>query len=106
MISLKSIQNNKTPCNDGLRIEFYETFWIERDKDRDKRYIKNWRPISLLNIDTKIISKALSAKLKKAFPAIISSNQTAYIKKRCFSESGRLISDLIEVCEKQTIAEY
>ena len=27
MISLKSIQNNKTPGNDGLTKEFYETFW-------------------------------------------------------------------------------
>ena len=29
-------------------------------KGRDKRYIKNWRPISLLTIDVKMISKMLS----------------------------------------------
>ena len=29
LISLKSIQNNKTPGNDGLTKEFYETFWNE-----------------------------------------------------------------------------
>ena len=121
------MQNNKTPGN--LTIEFNETFWNEtkyiflkslkqakekgqlsisqrqaikliEKKDRDKKYVKNWRPMSLLNVDTKIISKALSAKLKKDLPTIISSNQTAYFNKRCISESGRLISDITEVCEK------
>ena len=29
LISLKSMQNNKTPGNDRLRKEFYETFWNE-----------------------------------------------------------------------------
>ena len=62
-------------------------------------YIKNWRPISLLNVDTKIISKVLAAKLKNVLPAIISPNQTAYVNKRFISESERLISDIIKFCE-------
>ena len=54
----------------------------------------------------RIISKALASKLKKVLPTIISSNQTAYVNKRCISESGCLISDIIEVCEKQNIGGY
>ena len=70
---------------------------IER-KDRDKRFIKNWRPISLLNVNLKIISKALSEKLK-VLPDLISSKQTTYVKNRHIGESGRLISDVIEIAK-------
>ena len=66
-------------------------------KDRDKRYIKNSRPISLLNVDTKILSKAISNKLKTVLPTLISSQQTAYVKNRFIGESGRLISDIAEI---------
>ena len=65
-------------------------------KDRDKRYIKNWRLIYLLNVDTKILSKAISNKLKPAFSTLISSQQTAYVKNRFIGGSGRLISEIIE----------
>ena len=41
---------------------------LDKDKDKDKRFIQNWRPISLLNVDLKIISKVLSKKLKKVLP--------------------------------------
>ena len=37
-------------------------------KHRDKRYIKNWRIIYLLNVDYKIISKVLVTKLKETLP--------------------------------------
>ena len=68
-------------------------------KDRDKTFIQNWRHISLLNVDLKIISKALSEKLKKVPPDLISSQQTAYVKNIYIGESGRLISDIIEIAK-------
>ena len=69
------------------------------NKDRDKRFIKNWRPISLLNVDLKIISKSLSEKVKNFLPDLISSQQTAYVKNRHIGESGRLIPDVIEIAK-------
>ena len=65
-------------------------------KGRDKRFIKNWRSISLLNLDTKLISKVFSELIKNVLPSIISENQTTYIKNRFISEGGRLIDDLLE----------
>ena len=43
--------------------------------------IKNWRPISLINIDSKIASKALAARMKKVIHSLISYDQTAYVHK-------------------------
>ena len=68
-------------------------------KDCDKRYIKNWRPVSLLNVDKKIFPKAISNKLKAVLPTLISSEQTAYVKYRFIGEGGRLISDVIELSD-------
>ena len=55
--------------------------------------------IFLLNVDLKIISKALSEKLKKVLPDLISSQQTAYFKNINIGETRRLISDVIEIAK-------
>ena len=59
-------------------------------KGRDKRLVKNWRPISLTNVDVKIAVKALSFCLKKVISNLINYDQTAYIKGRFIGESIRL----------------
>ena len=38
---------------------------IIEKKDKDKCFIKNWRPISLLNVSYKIFSEVFFARLKK-----------------------------------------
>ena len=74
-----------------------------KKKDRDKRFIKNWRLISLLKVDSKIVSKALSEKVKEVLPDLISSQQTTYVKNRHIGESGRLISDIIKITKIRNI---
>ena len=57
------------------------------------------RPISLLNIDAKLISKVLAKRIKKHLLSLISSNQTTYVDKRSISEGSRLISDILGITE-------
>ena len=73
---------------------------------REKRFVKIWRPISLLHVDAKILSKLLSEKLKHALTELISSNQTSYVKNRCISENDRLISDVTELFDMLDITGY
>ena len=53
--------------------------------------------MSLLNVDLKILSKALANCTKKYLPFLISSNKTTYVEERFISEGGRLFSDILQV---------
>ena len=118
--------------NYGLSKEYYETLWedikdvinslkeakikgslsisqiqvvikFSEVKDWDKQFIKNWKPVLLLNADTKMLLKAFAGKFKLILPSIILLNQIAYAEKWCISESGRLISDIIELCGNKNV---
>ena len=75
-------------------------------KDKDKRLIKNWRPISFLNVDAKIISKVLAARLEKIISFLVTSDQTAYIPGRFIGESVRLISDILDYTDAAQLEGY
>ena len=55
----------------------------------------------MLNVDIKILSKAQSKKLKEVLPCLISAQQIAYVQNRNIGDSGRLISDIIEITNMQ-----
>ena len=94
--------NRKFPGRDVLTKEFDERSW----DDRDKTFAKNWQPILLLKVDTKILSQSFAEQLKHVLPKLIFSNQTAYVKNRCISESSRLISNVIGMCNIPNIPGY
>ena len=130
--SLKQFMNNKTPGSDGFTIEFYRFFWnaigpimvdsfnyafengqmsisqkrgiisLIPKKDKDKKYLKNWRQVSLLSNDYKIVTMALALRLEGVLPTIISTNQTGYIKGRYIGESIRILTDIIPFLKRKT----
>ena len=65
--------------------------------------MENWRPISLLNVDYKIGSKALAIRLEKILPCIIHENQCAYVKGRMIFDAVRSINDVMEYTKLQNI---
>ena len=62
-------------------------------------FIKYCRPVSLANVDPKLVSKVLAECLKTALPTLIFLNQTAYLKDSFIGEGGRLISGIFEVSD-------
>ena len=98
---LAKFNNNRSPGSDGISVEFYKYFWKEINSylmasynysfennllsmdqrrallvlipkgEKDKRLLKNWRPISLLNVDYKILAKVLATRLQKVISSLL-----------------------------------
>ena len=116
--ALKKLANDKSPGSDGLTSDFYKFFWSDISdllidsynytfrfkeltqeqkiaiinlipkKDKDLRFLKNWRPVSLLNTDYKILTKALAIRLQNVIRHLIHEDQVGYIKGRNEHKSG------------------
>ena len=71
-----------------------------------RKYKDDFWSYSLLNVDTKIISKALSERLKNILSSLVSTQQAAYIKNRFIREGGRLISDIVNICDRNNIGGF
>ena len=54
----------------------------------------------------KIICKVLSTRIKSILPFLISSNQTAYVKNRFASETGRMILDILEIANTLVLESF
>ena len=62
---------------------------------KNAMYVHNYRPIKLLNVDYKILSKVLAKRMKEVLCEIIHYDQVGYIKNRNIGEAVRLINDML-----------
>ena len=121
---IHTFARNKTPGSDGLPLEFYLAFWDDvrplllasfnnsyqmgtlgitqrqgvlsliPKKDRDIQFLKNWRPISLLNFDYKLLTKCLTKRIERVIESIIHRDQSGFIKGRYIGENVNKIFNL------------
>ena len=117
-----SMQNNKAPGADGLPKEFYTTFWAELQepllemyneslqlgslppslkegtisllfKKGEKKDLKNWRPLTLLGVDCKIIAKAIFLRIQEVIERLVGVEQTCVVPGRSMCDNLALIRD-------------
>ena len=72
-------------------------------KKNDPLNLDNYRPITLLNVDTKIIAYVLANRIKEILPKIINSDQQGYVKNRYIGYNIRQIQDIIDYAENFNI---
>ena len=61
--------------------------------DESLPHLYNWRPITLLNVDYKITSKAIAKRVEPILNKLVNSDQTGFVKRKYIRENIRLISD-------------
>jgi hypothetical protein len=132
--AIKDMKDDKSPGNDGLPAEFYKKYFyligtkfIEAlnapttsltksqrtglitllcknvEKSDDLNY---WRPISLLNVDYKILSKSLCNRIKIIANEIIGSEQVCGIKGRTIFDNLHFLRNVYDYCKFRKIPCY
>ena len=128
---LKGMANGKSPGSDGFTAEFLKFFFPDIGHyllrslnqafctgelsvtqkqgvitclpkgDKPREFLKNWRPISLLNVDYKILSGALANRMKGVLNGIIDETQKGFLRNRFISENTRLVYDILDHMKRQ-----
>ena len=130
---LKKMKPNKSPGIDGITAEFIKVFWgklkyfiansiktcFEKGTfsttfwkclitclpkgNKDRKLLKNWRPISLLCVIYKLPSGTIANRIKPTVNGLISNSQCGFLPGRQISDVTILIYDLMVYTEQKNI---
>jgi hypothetical protein len=130
---LKKMENDKSPGPDGFTTNFYKFFFVDigyflvrsinfgflndtlsttqrqgvitciPKEGKPKRFLKNWRPISLLNVSYKIASACIAERLKTVLPNIVHECQSGFLKGRYIGDNIRLVYDIMKYTECENL---
>jgi exonuclease III len=130
--ALQDSKPGKAPGLDGLTYEFYKQFWKELSplllevvntslqqeqlptsmlngiitlipKKGDLTQLANWRPITLLNTDYKLITRSLAKRLTTVLPKLITTDQSYCIPNRSIHTNLHLIRDSIDYANQRNL---
>lgn len=131
--AIQLLRTGKAPGSDGLGSEFYKEFHnlllepmmnmfnhsfecgtlppslreanisLILKKGKCPEDCASYRPISLLNVDLKILSKVLARRLEDLLPIIVREDQTGFIKGRNSYNNIRRLLNIIQISEQHKI---
>ena len=130
--ALVGMARRKAPGSDGLPMEFYLKFWnvLGGDlvqvlnlcycsgslsssqrrgvislvfKKGDRLDARNWRPISLLNVDYKLAARALAGRLLKVIHLVVHQDQTCGVPGRYIGENVALLRDVVDYASSHMV---
>lgn len=124
-VALQGMARRKAPGSDGLPMEFYLKFWdlLGEDlvcvlnscfrsgrlscsqrrgvislsfKKGDRLDIRNWRPISLLNVDYKLAARTIAGRLLKVIHLVVACDQTCGVPGRFIGENVAFLRNVVD----------
>ena len=130
------MKNEKSRGSDSFTSEFFKFFWNNLGKfvfrsinygyktgqlsirqkqgiitcipnrDKSRQFMKNWRPISLLNTVYKLASSCIAERINSVLQILISNDQTGFIPGRYIGKNTRLIYDNLHFTKSRTYQEF